>query len=48
MKCYVCGETLRGTYFTYKNQPICEKDYKVGKLQQCHNQNCVAGKKIYK
>jgi hypothetical protein len=29
MKCYVCGETLRGSYFTYKNQPICEKDYKV-------------------
>jgi hypothetical protein len=31
MKCYVCGETLRGSYFTYKNQPICEKDYKVTK-----------------
>ena len=29
MKCYVCGETLRGAYFTYKGQPICEKDYKV-------------------
>lgn len=29
MKCYICGEELRGTYFTFQDQPICEKDYKV-------------------
>jgi hypothetical protein len=39
MKCYVCGETLRGSYFTYKNQPICEKDYKV-KCQEDFRLKC--------
>jgi hypothetical protein len=38
MKCYVCGETLRGAYFTYKNQPICEKDYKVGFINCLHSE----------
>jgi len=28
MKCAVCGEGLRGTYFTYMDQLICEKDYR--------------------
>jgi len=27
MKCSVCGEGLRGTYFTYMDKLICEKDY---------------------
>jgi len=27
MKCSVCGESLRGTYFTYMDKLICEKDY---------------------
>ena len=29
MRCIVCGEALRGQYFTYQGDPICEKDYKV-------------------
>ena len=29
MKCFVCGEALRGQYFTYEGEPICERDYKV-------------------
>ena len=29
-QCSVCGETLRGTYFTSKDKLICEKDYQVG------------------
>ena len=29
MKCFVCGDTLRGQYFTYEGEPICERDYKV-------------------
>lgn len=28
MKCYVCGEQLRDRYITYKDQPVCEKDFK--------------------
>ncbi len=28
MKCYICGTSLRGQYFTYKDQPICEMHYK--------------------
>jgi len=28
MKCYVCGEVLRDRYLTWKDQPICEKDFK--------------------
>jgi len=27
MKCSVCGESLRGTYFTHMDKLICEKDY---------------------
>ena len=29
MKCYVCGDGLRGTYFTFEDKPICEMHYKV-------------------
>ena len=30
MKCQVCGEQVRGEkYFTYKDRPICEKDFRV-------------------
>jgi hypothetical protein len=29
MKCYICGDSLKGVYFTYEDKPICEKDYKV-------------------
>ena len=28
-QCYVCGEQLRGRYLTFKDKPICEKDFKV-------------------
>jgi hypothetical protein len=28
MECYVCGERLRGVFFTFEDKPICEKDYK--------------------
>jgi len=28
MKCYICGEILRERFLTFKDQPICEKDYK--------------------
>eukprot|EP00090_Calanus_glacialis_P010350 TRINITY_DN18737_c0_g1_i1.p1 TRINITY_DN18737_c0_g1~~TRINITY_DN18737_c0_g1_i1.p1 ORF type:complete len:383 (-),score=90.96 TRINITY_DN18737_c0_g1_i1:399-1547(-) len=29
MKCQVCGEQIRGEkYFTYKDRPICEKDFR--------------------
>jgi len=28
MKCATCGDPLRGTYFTYMDKLICEKDYK--------------------
>ena len=28
-KCQICGETVRGKYFTHAGQPICEVDYKV-------------------
>jgi len=28
MKCQVCGEIQTSRYLTYKDQPICEKDYK--------------------
>lgn len=34
MKCFVCGEALRGTYFTYKGEPICEKDY-MSRAEKC-------------
>ena len=29
MKCSVCGDRLNGTYFTFLDKLICEKDYKV-------------------
>jgi len=28
LKCFVCGEILRGQYFFYEEEPICEQDYK--------------------
>ena len=30
MTCSVCGDSLNGTYFTFLDKLICEKDYKVG------------------
>ena len=30
MTCSVCGDGLNGTYFTFLDKLICEKDYKVG------------------
>ena len=29
MKCSVCEDRLNGTYFTFLDKLICEKDYKV-------------------
>ena len=29
MTCSVCGDSLNGTYFTFLNKLICEKDYNV-------------------
>ena len=29
MTCSVCGDRLNGTYFTFLDKLICEKDYKV-------------------
>jgi len=34
MKCFVCGDTLRGQYFTYEGEPICERDYKL-RAEKC-------------
>ena len=28
-QCYVCGDQLWDRYLTYKDQPVCEKDFKV-------------------
>eukprot|EP00092_Neocalanus_flemingeri_P065085 GFUD01079076.1.p1 GENE.GFUD01079076.1~~GFUD01079076.1.p1 ORF type:complete len:286 (+),score=81.27 GFUD01079076.1:45-860(+) len=28
MECSVCGDTLKGTYFTFMDKLICEKDYR--------------------
>ena len=28
-QCYVCGEIIRERFLTFKDQPICEKDFKV-------------------
>ena len=28
-QCYVCGDQLRDRYLTFKDQPVCEKDFKV-------------------
>ena len=28
-QCAVCGDNLQGTYFTFMNKLVCEKDYKV-------------------
>jgi len=28
MKCHVCDEPLKGSYFFFQNKPICEKDFK--------------------
>lgn len=36
MRCIVCGEALRGQYFTYQGDPICEKDYKL-RAEKCHD-----------
>jgi len=37
LKCFVCGEILRGQYFFYEGEPICEKDYKrkADKCSEC-------------
>ena len=32
MRCFVCGDALRGQYFTFEGEPICERDYKVRHL----------------
>ena len=32
MRCFVCGDALRGQYFTYEGEPICERDYKVSHM----------------
>ena len=29
MTCSVCGDSLNGTYFTFLNKLICERDYNV-------------------
>lgn len=28
MKCHICDEPLKGSYFFFQNKPICEKDFK--------------------
>ena len=28
-QCSVCGDQLQGTYFTFMDRLVCEKDYKV-------------------
>lgn len=35
MKCQFCGESLRGQYFTYEGEPICERDYLL-RAEKCH------------
>ena len=32
MKCQVCGEVIREKFLTYKDRPICEKDFRVSCL----------------
>ena len=29
LQCAVCGDHLQGTYFTFMDKLVCEKDYKV-------------------
>ena len=31
-QCSVCGESLHGTYFTFLDKLVCEKDYKASNL----------------
>jgi len=40
MKCSVCGEDLNGTYFTFRNKLICEKDYQTVQ-KSCSECGCV-------
>merc|ERR1712106_1196636 len=40
MKWSVCGDALRGTYFTFMDKLICEKDYKETQ-QTCSDCGCV-------
>ncbi|XP_059079452.1 LIM domain-containing protein 1-like isoform X2 [Tigriopus californicus] len=28
MKCFICGDSLRGQFLTFQDKPICERDYK--------------------
>jgi len=35
MRCFVCGDALRGQYFTFEGEPICERDYKL-RAEKCH------------
>ena len=44
-QCQVCGEQVREKYLTYKDLPICEKDFRVsGQLVvhvvMCHEAEC--------
>eukprot|EP00095_Tigriopus_kingsejongensis_P007736 maker-scaffold200_size264178-snap-gene-1.16 protein:Tk07736 transcript:maker-scaffold200_size264178-snap-gene-1.16-mRNA-1 annotation:"lipoma-preferred partner homolog isoform x4" len=29
MKCFICGDSLRGQFLTFQDKPICERDYKL-------------------
>lgn len=37
VQCHICGDVLRDRYLTFKDQPVCEKDFKVS--WSSHNQN---------
>ena len=29
LQCHICGDVLKDRYLTFKDQPVCEKDFKV-------------------
>jgi len=46
MKCSVCGDQLQGTYFTFMDKLVCEKDYKL--MQKiCTECGCVISDVYY-
>ena len=41
MKCQVCGEVIREKFLTYKDRPICEKDFRVSGWLPNHFVRCL-------
>ena len=39
-QCQVCGDQVRGKYLTYKDLPICEKDFRVSGQLLVHVVTC--------